>query len=179
MSLTREQLALIAQATAPVKVAKSKQAKVMRSRKGYVRALPIGPLTPKAGESRWALLDKGTAKSERRNVCQLDAKHKPVLGDRRLMRDVANVNDEDLLYAIPEGLDLAGLLGELYRVIRLKLEREQDTRHEFYGRGCVAGLRHQITRKDSRELKFCYERGYMDRVAALIQKYVNLNQVKV
>lgn len=60
-------------------VTKSMKQSQLRSytskRKGYCKALPKAPLTPKASESRWALMAKGTANSYSRNVCQLDAKH--------------------------------------------------------------------------------------------------------
>jgi hypothetical protein len=75
--LTVEQLALIAQVKGISKqVPKIMKAAKASKRKGYCKALPKSVLTPKASESRWALLQKGTDQSQARNVSRLDAKHK-------------------------------------------------------------------------------------------------------
>lgn len=168
MSFTREQLALIAKSKPQsVKAAKTKQAKQAKTRKGYVKALPMSPLTPKADQSRWALLAKGTVSSHKRACDQTDARPKAQLGDRRLMNDLANVTTEDLLYKVDKSLKLVDLFIEFLRIRKLRHDRE-----------AVTALEGRINAKQYRQLKYHIANGHQDGIARVLEQALNNNQIR-
>jgi len=166
--LTLEQLALIAKSKSQsVKTAKTKQAKQGRNRKGYVKALPISPLTPLASESRWALLSKGTDSSKIRSCNNTDARPKASLGDRRIMRDIANVSSEDLLYKVDKSLNMVELFTEFLRIRKLKADRE-----------AVTALEGRINAKQYRQLKYHIANGHSDGIARVLEAALKNNQIR-
>ncbi len=155
--------------------AKSRQTKTQRQRTaGYCRALPKSALTPKASESRWALLAQGEIISRDRACSKLTAKPKAQLGDRRLMRDRANMNEADKLYDIPESCpkhgrgieDLQPIFIELLRLALVK-------RSEAFELDRSGKLNAQEYRLMTRALK----RGELTRVSEILQRALNSNQI--
>lgn len=171
MSLTLEQLALIAQVkriNAPaLQQAARKERKQGKARKGHCKPLPLGPLTPKASESRWALLAKGTDTSQAKACDNTDARPKAQLGDRRLMREVSCVNPEDQLYKVDASLDLIGLFTEFLKIRKLRADRE----------ACTA-LEGRLNAQQYRLMRRALKRGELDRVSAILEQALNLNQIK-
>ncbi len=176
MSLTLEQLALIAKANAQASIrpAIARQSKQTRERAGYCKPLPIGPLTPKAGDSRWALLAKGTVSTFKRNVTQTDCRPKASLGDRRLMRDVANMNEADALYVLPESCPKAGrgiedLQPVFVELLRLALIKRSDE-FELNKEGRLNAYQY-------RQIKRAAARQDWSKCAEVLQAAMTLNQI--
>lgn len=170
MVLTKDQLIAIAKINAykPVKQAKAAQAVKTRTRKGYVKALPISPLTPLASQSRWALLAQGTDAS-RVKACDLtDARPKASLGDRRLMRDTANISQEDILYKVDRSLGHIELFIEFLKIRKLRADRESAT-----------ALEGRLNAQEYRLMKRALNRGDLERVSAILERAMNLNTVKI
>lgn len=145
--------------------AKTVQARSYTSkRKGYCKPLPMGALTPKANETRWALLAQGTDASAKRNLCNIDARHKPVLGDRRIMRETANINPEDSLYTVPKGLNIVEYFIEFLKIRKLRADRESAT-----------ALEGRLNAQEYRLLKRALSRGELERVSSILERALNNN----
>lgn len=153
----------------PVKQAKATQAKSYASKKrGTCKPLPISPFTPKASDSRWAILAKGTEDSAARNLEKYDCRPKASLGDRRLMGDFACVSTEDKLYKVPKGVTNVELCAELLRIKLVRYMRE----HEL-------GQMPLMSSKEHQNLRRALAKGDMHNVTKIIQRNVINNQIKL
>ena len=120
---------------------------------------------PKASkQAKTCTLAQGTAISYTKSCSQLDAKPRASLGDRRMMRDYANVSHEDKCYQVPKDIPL---FDELIRIVKLRYEREHQV-----------GATVTMTSKEHQNLRRAIAKGDMHNVTKIIQRNITSNQVR-